>query len=107
MGQGGAQQEGEEEEEDIYGGVGQPHQDARGSRGDEDDDIYGGVGAAPHQAAGYDEAEEDDLYTDIVPGLAQVDGVRHISLFKPLGRSLLPYASLCAFQLLYNVVHGR
>ena len=75
MGQGGTQQEAEEEE-DIYGGVGQPLQDARGgSRDDEADDIYGGVGAAPDQAAGYDEAEEDDLYTDIVPGLAQVDGV--------------------------------
>ena len=62
-----------EEEADIYGGAGrQPDQEPDGG-----DDIYGGVGGpAPDQdAAGYDEAEEEDLYNDIVPGLAQVDGV--------------------------------
>ena len=68
------------EEEDIYGSVGQPAQTAQ-------EDIYGGVGQ-PNQD--YQEEDEEDLYNDIVPGLAQVDGVSrptplafHASFSKP------------------------
>ena len=92
------QKEEGQQEEDIYGGVGQPDHDADGG-----DDIYGGVGGhAPDQSAGaYNEEEEEDLYNDIVPGLAQVDGVSDIfdtvpCAVRSLGGVQNLHASMCA-----------